>query len=296
METDIYNKLFKILTQNEKENICTALCECTSDIKKIKDIYNIKFNRDLIYDIKNKTKDNTKRFLIGLFLSETEYDCYNLKKATRHIIYDYDIIIDILATRTTDEILQIKKCYMQMYPDDCLAKKIDTGEIYFSNILFGLLCGERANCREMTDDECKKFADFFFRNEIVTKNDIKNIYYYFVKQSVNNFKKISQYYFKVSGKTILDYVKNEFSGNLKKCLIAVIYGLLSPHEYFYNKLVSAIEKKDSRTVIRILFSRKNDLKKIEKLYVEKKGKNIFEEIKNIINIDNNLFNKVFNDK
>ena len=56
---------------------------------------------------------------------------------------------------------------------------------------------------------------------------------------------------------IIQAVEKEFSGESKHCLIAIIYAIISPSEYFAKSIYKAIKGlgTDDSTLIRILVSR-----------------------------------------
>ena len=68
---------------------------------------------------------------------------------------------------------------------------------------------------------------------------------------------------------MLQAISSEFSGDIKKLLIAVVYAVISPSEFFatkVNKAVKGLGTKD-KLLIRILVSRAEiDMKYIKQYY------------------------------
>lgn len=289
-------KIYEIFDKKLKNDICDILYSYDSDIQLIKHFYNIKYSRDLILDIRKNIKGNTKRFLIGILCDPLEYDCRNIEKSVSKLIQnDYNTVIEILATRTTDETKAIKENISVICPDFDIKKIFKTRDSWLNKFLFDLWNSKRSFSKKLSENECKIFAKTFLSLENSNSMTFEVLNNYFIETSQQDFKKIAQYYFQISGKTILQYIKNNYNGYFGECLIAISYGMLCPYEYFYKKLDTAIENKDCKAIIRIIISRKNDFKKIKQIYTEKKGKNIAEDILNIINVNKNLFNKIINE-
>ena len=93
---------------------------------------------------------------------------------------------------------------------------------------------------------------------------------------------ISRAYHKLTGHTILQAINNEFSGDIKKLLTAVVYAVISPSEFFatkINKAFKGLGTKD-KLLIRILVTRNEiDMPYIRKYYKQLFKKDMIDEIK-----------------
>ena len=67
--------------------------------QKIKESYNKQFNRDIIKDLKSELRGKLEDVVIGLFQTQVEYDCDQLKKAMKGSGTDESTLIEIIATR-----------------------------------------------------------------------------------------------------------------------------------------------------------------------------------------------------
>ena len=92
---------------------------------------------------------------------------------------------------------------------------------------------------------------------------------------------ISKAYHKISGHTILQAISNEFSGDIKKLLIALVYSIISPSEFLATKINKAIKGiTNDKLIIRILVSRcEIDIKYIKLFYKQLYKKDMIEDIK-----------------
>ena len=83
-------------------------------------------------------------------------------------------------------------------------------------------------------------------------------------------------------KTLLQAVEKEFSLDSKKCLIAIIYGIFNPAEYFAKRINQAVKGlgTDDSSLIRIIISRYEiDMFKIRQYYKKLFGKDLINDIK-----------------
>ena len=93
---------------------------------------------------------------------------------------------------------------------------------------------------------------------------------------------ISKAYHKLTGHTILQAINNEFSGDIKKLLTAVVYAVISPSEFFATKVNKAVKGlgTNDKLLIRILVSRAEiDLKYIMQYYKQLYKKDMVDDIK-----------------
>ena len=90
-------------------------------------------------------------------------------------------------------------------------------------------------------------------------------------------KQIDKTYF-----NLIQAIEKEFLGDSKHCLIAIIYAIISPFEYFTKSIYKAIKGlgTDDSTLIRILVSRVEvDMNRIKLFYKLYYKKDMIEDIK-----------------
>ena len=97
------NELIKLITSHSNE-----------ERLKIKSEYNTSYNSDLISDLKSAYSGDFKDVLVGLFYSPLDYDCYQIRKAVKGLGTDEAALIEILSTRDSEKIEQMKLKYYQL--------------------------------------------------------------------------------------------------------------------------------------------------------------------------------------
>lgn len=69
--------------------------------------------QDLVNDIKSELSGNFKSVMVGLLFPMHEYLARELRSAMKGIGTDEDCLVEILCTRSNDDIRRIKECFHQ---------------------------------------------------------------------------------------------------------------------------------------------------------------------------------------
>ena len=257
--------------------------------QQILNYYTDNYNICLKEDLKSELSGNLKKTVVALFYTPVDYDCYQLNKAVRGLTTDEDTIIEILSTRSNTRIKEIKERYPQMYIKDLTKVIINETSGFFSSILLKLLEGKRSNNSNPNEEECKRFA-IKLKDAEANKDLREEIYMkVFIEKSREEFSLITKWYYNLYKKTVLETIKDLFSGDVKKVFKTIYYSLLNPNEYFaykINKAIKALFTKD-KDIIRILVSRDKevDIDKIKNNYKKIFKKDLYSTIKEEINGD-----------
>ena len=282
------NKLHYALTSKPKNKqlIISIIAPITNQQRLlIKESYYRLFNKDLFIDLKSELSGNFLSTVKALFYNPIDYDCKSIRKAVKGLGTNEDTLIEILTTRDPNRISQIIKRYSMIFEGRNVIDDIkDDTSGDFRKILLNLLSENRYNNNTVNKEECEQIARNLF--DIIQKKkgiDIQMLIALFTQKSQIEFQLISQYYYKLSGETIMQLVEKVYSGDLKKCLKGIIYALLSPSEYFANKINKAISGLGTNDdmLIRIIVSREEiDLYRIKRYYKQIYKKDIIDDIKN----------------
>jgi annexin A7/11 len=275
-----------IKPKKDEDKIIKIIANRTNDQRqKIKETYNSLYKSDLIKDLQKALHGHFEDVVVALFYNPIDYDCYQLRKAVKGLGTDEEALIEILCTRPPDIIEAIKKRYSEMYPGRTLLKDVESDTSgHFRKVLVSLINAKRNNNKEFLDyAECEKCAKMLYEaGEKRLGTDEKVFTEIFTQKSPNEFTCIAQLYYKLTKHTLLQAVEKEFSRDSKKCLIAIIYALLNPSEFFakcINKAVKGLGT-DDNTLIRILVTRDEiDMPQIKQFYKQIYKKDMIEDIK-----------------
>ena len=251
--------------------------------QKIKSAYKTAYGRDLIDDLKSELKGNFEDAVVALFEPPVEYDVDQLRKAMKGAGTDEDTLIEIIASRPNWLLKQIKDKYQEKYKkslEDAIAGEVG-GDL--KRLLTSLLQCNRSENAHPNDADCQKKAkELFDAGEGKWGTDESVFNKIFTLSSPMELALISRHYHKLSGKTILDAIKKEFSGDMQKLLTTIVYAIISPSEYFATRVNKAIKGwgTNDNLLIRVLVTRDEiDMPQIKQYYKQLYGKDMLADIK-----------------
>lgn len=197
-----------------------------------------------------------------------------------------DTLIEIISSRTPQQMNAIKACYKQKYSRDLEAdvKKETSGTL--QKILITLLQGRRSVNNNPNQAQCAQIAkEIFDAGESKMGTDESVFNKYFGSLSPYELACVAQHYHKLTGHTILDAIDKEMKGDSKKAYRTIVYATLSPSEYFAIRVNDAIKgfgTKD-QLLMRVLITRDEiDMPQIKQYYKQLYGKDMVNDVKNDI--------------
>ena len=268
------DKLIKLVTSRTNE-----------ERLKIKDEYNSTFNSDLINDLKKAYSFHFEDVLVGLFFSPVDYDCYHIRKAVKGIGTNENTLIEILSTRDKEHIEKMKLRYKEIYPGRDMVQDIkkDTSGSFWK-VLSALLESNRDDDENKIIDKerCKEDAKNLYQAGQTKTNHVEIFTEIFTKRTKYELIEIGRIYHQISKNSILQDIQNLFSGDTKNALEGIIYGILSPSEYFAKILYKSMKGlgTSDTTLIRVMISRNEiDMPQIKQYYRNLYNKDLINDIK-----------------
>ena len=276
---------------DEEHLILVVTSNKTQERLKIKKAYEEKYKKNLIDDLKSELSGKFEDAMVALFKEPVEYDCECIYNAMKGAGTDENCLIEVIASRPNWLLEKIKKKYSELYKKELVEDiKADTSGD-FQKILEGILRCKRSEVKEINKENCEKIAKELneTKEEGWVVNDESSAFYnYIMNSSPKELSAIAREYYRLSGKTIIDGIENNFKGDAKDLLKSILYSLVSPSEYFATRIKKAIEGfgTDNKTLIRILITRcEVDMNIIKKYYKQLYKKDMIEDIKNDISGD-----------
>ena len=270
---------------NDKESIINLVTSRNNQQRtKIREEYKASYGTDLISDLKSELSGHLKDTLIAMFYQPIEYDCLSLRSAMKGLSTDEDTLIEIIATRPGYMIKKIIDRYPSIVEGRNLLDDIKNETSgSFRRLLISLLQGSRSDNTNPDIEECEKLAkELYESGEKKWGADDSVFNKIFTLRSPLEIVCISRAYHKLTGHTILQAINNEFSGEIKKLLTAVVYAVISPSEFFAIKINKAFKGlgTNDKLLIRILVTRNEiDMPYIRKYYKQLFKKDMIDEIK-----------------
>ncbi|MFH4974033.1 hypothetical protein AB6A40_000742 [Gnathostoma spinigerum] len=267
-----------------KEKIIEVLCHCNNAQRQmIRTPYKTLYGKDLIKELKKELSGDFEDVIIGLMETPTKYDAVNLHKAVKGLGTKEKVLIEIICSRTNDEIHSVCNEYRDEFGETLEKAVIGDTSGDFQRLLVSLLQGNRDESKNVdalkaNQDAHKLVADGEKRLGTVesTFNSI------LVSQNLRQLDRVFLEYEKITGHPIEVAIKKEFSGNIQKALLALIQCIQNTPKYFANELNEAMKGLGThdKDLIRIIISRSEiDLAIIRNLYEQMFKKSLVDSIK-----------------
>ncbi|KAF1389778.1 hypothetical protein PFLUV_G00077070 [Perca fluviatilis] len=212
--------------------------------QRIKDAYQQASGKPLDVALKSALSGDLEDMVLALLKTPAHYDAQQLKAAMKGLGTDEEVLIEILASRTNREILDIKKAYKEDYKKDLESDiKSDTGGDFRTALL--------ELCKTLSPLTCGPLIAVFERYSKYSKVDVSKA------------------------------IDLEMKGDIESCLTAVVKCAGSRPAFFAEKLYLSMKGKGTRkhTLTRIMVSRSEvDLKRIKDEYKKAYGKTLYQDI------------------
>ncbi|XP_075705968.1 annexin A3 isoform X2 [Rhinoderma darwinii] len=263
-DADAVRKAIKGLGTDEDSLINILTQRSSSQRQLIAKEYLAACGKDLKDDLKGDLSGNFEHLMVSLTLPAASFDAKQLKKAMKGTGTSENILIEILASRSSKQIKEVGDAFYSVYSkslgDDISS---ETSGDFRKALLFlaNILCnaGEK---KWGTDED--KFIEILclrsFPQLRLTFDEYKNI----------------------CNKTIEESIKGEMSGHLEDLLMAIVQCARNTPVFFAERLHKALKGAgtDEFTLTRIMVSRSDiDLLDIRAEYKKLAGESLYSAIK-----------------
>ncbi|XP_078241755.1 annexin A6 isoform X4 [Pogona vitticeps] len=256
-DAQVLRKAMKGLGTDEDAIIEVVTQRSNSQRQEIIQAYKSHYGRNLIADLKSEISGPLAKVILGLMMTPAQYDAKQLKKAMEGAGTDESVLIEILATRTNQEIQAINEAYKEAYHttlEDALSS--DTSG-HFKRILISLALGARD---EGGEDFAKAHADAQKLAD-VSSDDSTSLETRFLSilctQSYPQLRRVFQEFIKMTNHDVAHAIKKRMSGDERDAFLAIVMSVKNKQAFFANKLYNSMKGvgTDDRTLIRIMVSR-----------------------------------------
>jgi len=240
--------------------VVSRSCE---QLKEIEAMYKTSFGRDLKEDLKDELRGNFQDVVMARFLSPPEIDALYLRKALKGVGTRESLLIQIICTKTNDEIEELKKAYNEMFERELVDDIIGDTTGPFEELLVALLQGgreeEKEGCPCTAAEEAQEILD---AGEDRWGTDESVFNRIFVLRSYDQLRLIFSAYDEISENGIEHAISEEMSDELKTAFQTLIHFIKDPVAYHAKALHQAMEGVGTNDLLlqRMVLSRcENDL-------------------------------------
>uniref|UniRef100_A0A3B4EU40 Annexin n=1 Tax=Pundamilia nyererei TaxID=303518 RepID=A0A3B4EU40_9CICH len=221
--------------------------------QQIKAAYKKAYGKDLVSALKSELGGLFESLIVALMTPSVLYDATLLHNALKGAGTEDEVLIEILASRTGEQIKEITKVYKKEFGGK-LEKDIcgDTSG-HYQKLLVILLCV----CVCVFVCVSLPLQDLYAAGEGKFGTDEEKFITILGNRSAEHLRKVFAAYKKLSGSDIEDSIRGETTGNLENLLLAVVKCAGSIPNFFAERLYKSMRRAgtDDDTLMRIMVSR-----------------------------------------
>ncbi|KAK5851705.1 hypothetical protein PBY51_023239 [Eleginops maclovinus] len=238
--------------------------------QKIKVVYEASTGKSLEKALKSALRSDLEDVTLALLMDPPHFDAYLLRKATKGFGTNEDVLVEVLATRSNQEIREIKRVFKQEYKKDLEEVIKDETSGDFTTALLALLKAQKDESVEIDNDLARRDAEILFEaGENHKGTNVSAFIDILSKRSGPQLTKTFQHYAAVSDISLPKALDLELKGDIEDCLIDIVKCSWNTPAVFAEKLHLAMKGHGTceDTLIRVMVSRSEvDLKKIIEEY------------------------------
>jgi hypothetical protein len=246
--------------------------------QEIKLAYKTLFGKDLIDDLKSELGGNFEDAVIALMTPTILYLARELRNAMKGAGTDESVLIEILCTRSNDDIKAIKLAYEKEFGRH-LEKDIESETSgYFRRLLVSVCNAGRDQSTSVDTAKAEKDAKEIYEageKQLGTDEAVFNAV--LCSRSFAQLRATFDKYKAISGKDITKSIENEMSGTLKEGFLAIVHYIRDPLSYYAERLYNSMKGAgtDDSSLIRLIVTRSEvDLKEVAKAFAAKYKKQL----------------------
>lgn len=255
-DAEVLQKAMKGLGTDEDAILQLLTSRSNAQRQEIKTTYKTLFGKDLVSDLKGELGGKFETLIVGLMTQPIMYDVTSLRNAIKGAGTDEKVLIEILASRTPQQVKEIIAAYRQEYDDNLEEDVAGDTSGHFKRLLVILLQASRQTGIQQGNIESDAQA-LFKAGEEKFGTDEQSFITILGNRSAEHLRKVFDAYMKMSGYEMEESIKRETSGGLRELLLAIVKCARSVPAYFAETLYYAMKGAgtDDNTLIRVMVSR-----------------------------------------
>uniref|UniRef100_H2Y7G1 Annexin n=1 Tax=Ciona savignyi TaxID=51511 RepID=H2Y7G1_CIOSA len=257
-DAKVLRKAMKGIGTDEKSIIDVIGHRSNKQRQEIRQMFKQAYGRDLIKDFKSEVSGNFEDLLCGLMLTPREYDAQSLYKAMDGIGTTESTLVEVLVSRTNQEIREIKEAYKRLYKQDLEKRLISETSGHFKKLLVSLNNGCRDESTHVDLNKARDDANKLYQaGEKKWGTDESTFNMIMASRSMPQLQATFEEYYKIANRDIIKSVKSEFSGSIEDGMVAVIEVARNPAAYFARRLYESMKGAGTKDhmLIRVVISR-----------------------------------------
>lgn len=242
------------------EDLITGIITNRSNAQRqeMKGLFATMFGKDLEGALKSELGGHYEDVVLALFHKPDEYDASELRSALKGAGTRESALIEILCTRTNEEINNIKEAYKRMYERELIEDLESDTSGYFGRLMFSLAQASRSEDEDVDEGLATEDAEALIEaGEASWGTEESRFNVILAQRSYVQLLATFDKYAELSEKTIEEAMQSEMSGDVLEGMLAVVSAVRSKPQYFAEKLYKSMKGAgtNDRTLIRVMVTR-----------------------------------------
>ncbi|RMC11634.1 hypothetical protein DUI87_11755 [Hirundo rustica rustica] len=271
-DAEILRKAMKGFGTDEQAIINVVANRSNDQRQKIKAAFKTMYGKDLIKDLKSELSGNVEELILALFMPSTYYDAWSLRHAMKGAGTQESVLIEILCTRTNQEIREIVNCYNSEFGRDIEQDIRSDTSGHFERLLISMCQGNRDENQTVDYQKAQEDAQRLYQageGRLGTDESCFNMV--LASRSFPQLKATVEAYSRIANRDLLSSIDREFSGNVERGLKTIVQCALNRPAFFAERLYYSMKGAgtDDSTLIRIVVTRSEiDLVQIKQMFTQ----------------------------
>ncbi|XP_033354998.1 annexin B9-like isoform X1 [Bombus vosnesenskii] len=257
-DAEVLRKAMKGFGTDEKAIIHVLANRSNLQRQEIAVQFKTLYGKDLIKDLKSELSGNFERLVLAMMMPLPQFYAKELHDAMAGIGTDECVLIEVLCTMSNHEIRVIKQAYEAMYGRTLEDDLTDDTSGNFKRLMVSLCCANRDESFDIDHAAAIEDAKELLRaGELRFGTDESTFNAILVQRNVPQLKQVFQEYENITGHAIEDAIENEFSGDIKKGLLAIVKCVKNRAGFFAEQLYKSMKGfgTDDDRLIRLVVTR-----------------------------------------
>lgn len=216
------------------------------------------YGKDLIKDLKSELSGNLEKLILALMTPLPQFYAKELHDAMSGLGTDEAVLIEVLCTMSNHEISIIKQAYEAMYGRTLEDDLISDTSGNFKRLMVSLCCANRDESFNVDKTAAREDAKQLLQaGELRFGTDESTFNAILVQRNMAQLRQIFEEYNNITGHDIENAIENEFSGDIKKGLLAIVKCVKNRAGFFAEQLYKSMKGlgTDDSRLIRLVVTR-----------------------------------------
>jgi len=288
-DCEVLNQAMKGLGTDEASIIAIIARRSNAQRQELKSNFAQMFGKDLVKELKSELGGQFEDAVLALMMPTVDYDAWCLHDAMSGAGTTESTLIEIMCSRSNDEIKAITDAYKRLYKKNLAEELQGEASGNFKRLLFSLAQASRNEGDDVDEGNATADAqDLFDAGEAQWGTDESRFNVILASRSLEQLELIFAKYAEISEKEIEEAIKSEMSGDIQDGMLAIVKCARNPAGYFAERLYKSMKGAgtNDKALIRAMVSRSEvDLDEVKMQFLGNYGQELSQFIEDDISGD-----------